>query len=56
MVKRWRVTWSLEGGMSAGGGGGGGVCGGGAEDKRKSRGENEKAVGSGDELKHPVPG
>lgn len=29
---------------------------GGAEDKRKSRGENEKAVGSGDELKHPVPG
>lgn len=26
------------------------------EDKRKSKGEKEKEVGSGDELKHPVPG
>lgn len=26
------------------------------EDKRKSRGEREKEVGSRDELKHPVPG
>lgn len=26
------------------------------EYKRKSRGEKEKEAGSGDELKHPVPG